>query len=85
MDDRLLAWILPQRGDTFLAAFVAEEAADARLPATQVCSTESDARLWVDEQASALNAAVEWITDAPEMVKIATVVGGGSPPAYEKA
>ena len=53
MDDRLLAWILPQRGDTFLAAFVAEEAADARLPATQVCSTESDIAFLV--AASAFN------------------------------
>lgn len=59
---KLLAWIEPQGDEGFLAAFVGEGAASARQPATQHCTSEDEARRWVEQRAAALDLEVEWIS-----------------------
>jgi hypothetical protein len=59
----LLAWIEPRGSDGFAAAFVGE-GATSRAPATQLCSTSSDAREWIKEQAAAFPLPIKWVNDA---------------------
>jgi hypothetical protein len=59
--DRLLAWIESGDGDEVEAAFVAAATKDRRAPATQSCSSVGEARRWVESEAAALGAPVEWV------------------------
>jgi hypothetical protein len=62
----LLAWIEPHSDDEFVAAFVGEgAAAQGRAPATQLCSTPADARLWIEGQAAAFALPVKWMGQKP--------------------
>jgi hypothetical protein len=58
---KLLAWIEPRADDEFMAAFVAS-ATPHRPPATQWCSTPEEARQWINDEAAALGAPVEWVS-----------------------
>jgi hypothetical protein len=59
--DRLLAWIEPGDGDVVQAAFVAAATKSQRAPATKSCSSVGEARRWVEDEAAALGAPVEWL------------------------
>jgi hypothetical protein len=59
--DGLLAWIEPRDGGKVEAAFVAAAAKCQRAPATQSCSSASEAKRWVEDEAAALGAPVEWV------------------------
>jgi hypothetical protein len=58
--DKLLAWVEPRDDEAFLAAFVAADAR-RREPATQLCSSRDEARNWIETQAAAIDAPVEWV------------------------
>jgi hypothetical protein len=60
-EDRLLAWIERRDGDEVEAAFVAAATKARRAPATQSCSSVGEARQWVENEAAALGAPVEWV------------------------
>jgi hypothetical protein len=61
---KLLAWVEPQRGDEFLAAFVGG-AATKRAPAMQLCDSPKQAREWVEDKAAEFGLPVEWLNAAP--------------------
>jgi hypothetical protein len=63
--DRLLAWLEPREGDEVEAAFVAAAAKAERAPATQSCSSPREAKQWVEDEAAALGAPVEWLDRPP--------------------
>ncbi len=65
LSGKLLAWIEPRDDEDFLAALVGEGTADIRAPATQLCSSLSDARQWIEDQAAALGLPVKWMTKPP--------------------
>jgi hypothetical protein len=60
-EDRLLAWIERRDGDEVDAAFVASATKSRRAPATQNCSSMGEARRWVEGEAAAVGASVEWV------------------------
>ena len=61
-NDRLVAWIEPRGQDEFVAAFVSAAMRPRRLPATQVCPSLTEARHWVEDQATALGGVpVDWV------------------------
>jgi hypothetical protein len=60
-EDRLLAWIERRGADEVEAAFVAAATESRRAPATQSCSSMGEARRWVEDEAAALGATVEWV------------------------
>ena len=60
---KLLAWIVPSR-DAYLAAVVGAGAVSSRAPATQLCSSPDEARQWVEEEAAAIGAPIEWLARA---------------------
>ncbi len=69
---QLLAWIEPKGDHRFVGAFVGEDSiagagsdVPGRSPATQLCSSSTEAREWVEEQAAALNLPVKWVSDQP--------------------
>jgi hypothetical protein len=62
--DKLLAWVEQSDDKAFLAAFVAADARH-REPAAQLCSSHDEARGWIETQAMALDAPVEWVAAAP--------------------
>jgi hypothetical protein len=69
---QLLAWIEPLGDHRFVGAFVGEDAAagayrgfPGRSPATQLCSSPTEARRWVEEQAAALNLPIKWMSNLP--------------------
>jgi len=57
--DKVLAWLEP-RSCGCLAAFVGGGAPD-RQPAARIFPTPEDARDWVEREAAALRAPVEWV------------------------
>ena len=61
ISETLLAWIEKPEEELFVAAFVSAEAATKRAPATQLCTSEQEARTWVQEQAAAFGIPVEWL------------------------
>jgi hypothetical protein len=65
----LVAWIELRGDDQCLAAFVGaygpRRVPTGRAPATQLCSSQADARQWVEDQATALGLPVEWLAEAP--------------------
>ncbi len=68
----LLAWIETTNMDLFMAAFVGEGAvapnggkAVGRLPATQACASQEEARDWVETQAEALGLPIRWLQKPP--------------------
>jgi hypothetical protein len=63
---KLLAWIELRDDEEFLAAFVGEAAADVRAPATQLCSSHSGARQWIENQAAAFGLPIKWVTKPPK-------------------
>jgi len=66
--DKLLAWIEPSEDGGFLAAFVAANAR-RREPAMQLCSSRDEARDWIETQAAALDAPVEWVASRHEVAR----------------
>jgi hypothetical protein len=60
---QLLAWIEPSESGEYLGAFVGDKA-PRRQPATQSCSSVEEARLWVIEEAAALDLPVKWLGPA---------------------
>jgi hypothetical protein len=60
-EDRRLAWIEGPDGDEVEAAFVASAAKHRRARATQSCSSMGEARRWVENEAAALGASIEWV------------------------
>jgi hypothetical protein len=64
-EDRLLAWIERRDGDEVEAAIVAAATAARRAPATQRCSSPSEAKQWVEDEAAALGAPIEWLDRPP--------------------
>lgn len=62
---KLLAWVEPQSGNEFLAAFVGAPVATKRRPATQLCASPEEAQQWIEREASALGLPVEWVSQAP--------------------
>jgi hypothetical protein len=61
-DERLLAWIERREG-VCLASFVAKSTARQRAPATRRFASQDEARQWVTNEAEAVRAPVEWVTD----------------------
>jgi hypothetical protein len=68
----LLAWIEPQGAGGFVGAFVGEGATAGALrgyagrsPATQVCASQDEAQRWIEDQASALDLPVKWVSRPP--------------------
>jgi hypothetical protein len=59
MPGKVLAWI-EQRGCEFLAAFHSAAVPD-RPPARQVFPSSHEAKAWVEKEAAALGASVEWV------------------------
>jgi hypothetical protein len=57
---KLLAWIEPHPDDGYLAAIVGGDAS-GRAPATRVCRSPEEARQWVEAEAAAIGAPVEWL------------------------
>ena len=55
----LLAWIESPGEGEFVAAFTAATASK-RLPATKQCASPDEAKHWIEREAAALGAAVEW-------------------------
>ena len=66
-DDRLLAWIEQHREDAFLASFVAAATANIRAPASKLCCSHQTAREWIEGQAVAFDAILEWVSASPEI------------------
>jgi hypothetical protein len=60
-DSKLLAWIAPRR-DEFVAAIVGAAAASVRAPATQLCASHDEAKQWIENEAAAIGAPIEWVT-----------------------
>ena len=60
-ENRLLAWIERRDRDEVEVAFVAAATKSRRAPATQSCSSVGEARRWVENEAAALGAPVEWV------------------------
>lgn len=48
-------------GET-LGAFLGETVNNERLPATKVCNSRQEARMWVEHEAAKLRLPVEWLT-----------------------
>jgi hypothetical protein len=68
LDGSLLAWVEPRGADEFIGAFVGEGAhrkkgaiGGGRLPAVQHCSSEAEARQWIESEAAALGLPVKWV------------------------
>ena len=59
-ENAILAWIEPGEHETFIAAYV-DSGARNRAPATQACSTQDEARQWIQIQADELGVPVEWV------------------------
>jgi hypothetical protein len=57
---KVLAWIEEQGRDESLAAF-RSAAVPGRPPATRVCPSPHQAKAWVEQEAAALGASVEWV------------------------
>jgi hypothetical protein len=66
--DRMIAWI-EQRGGDCVAAFVAESTAERRAPAVRQFASRDEARRWVIQEADAVQASVEWVTDGAVRVR----------------
>ena len=70
---RLLAWVVAQGDDEFVAAFVGEDAAQrhgnnaGRAPAMQLCSSSEEARQWVHAQAGAVGRPIRWLNAPPQV------------------
>jgi hypothetical protein len=69
----LLAWINRCKTDRFVAALIGEGAVPGaykdfpgRLPAMQSCSSQQEARQWIEAQAAALDLPVKWVSEIPE-------------------
>jgi hypothetical protein len=56
---KVRAWIEQQGRREFVAAFRSAAVPD-RLPATRVCPSPHQARAWIEKEASAIGASVEW-------------------------
>jgi len=54
-----LAWVEPH-GETVVASFVSAAAA-ARTPAKRVCGSREEARQWIEGEAKAVGAPIEWV------------------------
>jgi hypothetical protein len=62
LSGKLLAWIEPRDDEEFVAAFVGG-GSPQRPPATQVCSTQDEAREWIETQAGELGVPIEWLPE----------------------
>jgi hypothetical protein len=69
-NNRLIAWIEPESGQEFQAAFVSAAMAARRRPATRRCASPAEARLWVEREAAALGVPVEWTDHSPRSARL---------------
>lgn len=56
----IVAWIEPNPPHGVIASFVARDAHRAKEPAIKLCPTPDAAKGWVEGEARAVGAAVEW-------------------------
>ena len=63
--DRLIAWIEQRAPSEFLAKFVASAMASKRFPAVRRCSSDHEARNWVEAEAAVFEVPVEWVDQPP--------------------
>jgi hypothetical protein len=64
----LLAWVEPRGADEFVGAFVGDGAylsngndLTGRPPAVQHCSSEAEARQWIESEAAAFGLPIKWV------------------------
>ena len=69
-NNRLIAWIEPESGQEFQAAFVSAAMAARRRPATRRCASPAEARQWVEREAAALGVPVEWTDHSPRSARL---------------
>jgi hypothetical protein len=72
LEGHLIAWIEARGSDGYVGAFVGEGATagvrkdfPGRSPARYVCSSPDEAQQWIEDQASALDLPVKWVSQAP--------------------
>jgi hypothetical protein len=67
--DRLIAWIEQRAPCEFVAAFVASATASERRPAVCRCSSQHEARHWVEAEAAEFEVPVDWVDRPPQLVR----------------
>jgi len=63
---KLIAWVKPYGVCQFLASFVGG-GATLRPPATQLCTSLSEARQWIEGEAAQIGAPIAWLSEPPDM------------------
>ena len=56
----IVAWIEPYHPRGVVASFVARDVSRTRRPATKLCPSPESAKQWIEAEAKALDASVEW-------------------------